>query len=92
MFATVCARGAPPGDLPRRVGRQQVEQQEGDEADPEQDQHRRHQPPGDVGHHPRPFCVGSSTSRSPSPTRLKASASSTIAAPGMNTSQGAVWK
>ena len=85
-------RGGAAGDLPRRVGRQDVEQQEGDEADPEQDQHRRRQPPRRVGHQPRPFCVGSSTSRSASPTRLKASASIRIATPGKKTSQGAVWK
>ena len=86
-------RGAAARDQGGRVGGQEVQQQEGDERDPEQDggglddplqqQHR---------HQPRPRWVGSSRSRSASPTRLKDSAVARMMAPGMKTSQGALWK
>ena len=85
-------RRAAAGDLPHRIGRQQVEQREGDQRHAEQDQQRLDQPAAEIGDHARPLCVGSRMSRSASPTRLKASASARIAAPGKNTSQGAAWK
>ena len=44
-------RGAPAGDLPRRIGRQDVEEHEGDERDPEEDQHRLDQPAGEIRRH-----------------------------------------
>ena len=44
-------RRAAAGDLPRRVGRQDVEKDEGDERDPEEDQRRLHQTPGEIGRH-----------------------------------------
>ena len=83
-------RGRPPRNLAHRIGGQDIKQKEGDEADPKQDQRRLDQAAQQIGgHQSRPRCIGSSTSRKASPTRLKASASSRIAAPGMNTSQGA---
>ena len=86
-------RGRAAGDLAHRVGGQDVKQQEGDDADAQKDQRRLDQPPDQVSRHQRcPLCVGSRTSRSASPTRLKARARSRIAAPGMKTSQGADWK
>ena len=83
----------PARDLADRICGQDIQQKECDKADTQQDQHRLQQAAQDVGgHYSRPRWVGSSTSRSASPTRLKASASKMIAAPGMNTSHGADWK
>ena len=85
--------GRPSGNLAHRIGGQDVKQKECDETDADQYKHRTDQAPGKVGgHQSAPLCVGSSTSRSASPTRLNASASSSTAAPGMNTNHGADWK
>ncbi len=85
-------RGAA-GNHAGRIGGQEMQQQEGDGGDAEQDQRGLHQAAGEIGRHQcLPRSVGSSRSRSASPTRLTASASSTMAKPGMNTSQGADWK
>ena len=82
--------GRPARDLAHRIGGQDVEQEECDRGDAEKDQDGGDKTADQIGgHHSAPRCVGSSTSRSASPTRLKASASSRIVAPGMKTSQGA---
>ena len=93
MFSTVCAVRAAAGEHARRVGRQRIEQHEGDGGHTEQDQAGLHEAfCQQRRHQPRPRWVGSSMSRSASPTRLKASAVSRITAPGKKTSQGAAWK
>ena len=64
-------RGVAPRELPHRVGRQQIEQHVGDQRDAEQDEQRLAEPPGEVAaHQSRPRWVGSSASRSASPSRL----------------------
>ena len=75
------------------IGRDHEGEAEGDDAHPPQDEQRRGQALGEIGQHqPLPRWVGSSASRSPSPTRLKASARMRMAAPGMKTSHGALRK
>ena len=84
-------RGAAARDLAHRVGRQQEQQQIGDQRDAQQDEQGLAQPARQIeAHQSRPRWVGSSASRRASPSRLKARASSRIAAPGKNTSHGAV--
>ena len=86
-------RRASPGDLARRIGRHDEQQEEGDQRHPDQNGDGLNQPAEQIGDHQyRPFCVGSRISRSASPTRLKPSASMMIARPGKNTSHGAVVK
>ncbi len=85
--------GAAASDQRGRVGRQVVQQQEGHEGHAEQDRGRLDQAPSQQERHqPRPRWVGSSRSRSASPTRLNERAVRRMMAPGMNTSQGALWK
>ena len=85
-----CRCSAAAGDQYGRIGRQCVEQQEGDGADAEQDECRLNKSAeNEKGHQPRPLWVGSRMSRSASPTRLNDKAVSRITAPGMNTNQGA---
>ena len=85
--------GAAAGDQRGRVGRQVVQQQKGHERHAEQDRGGLEQAfPQKQRHQPRPRWVGSSRSRSASPTRLNDKAVSRMMAPGMNTSQGALWK
>ena len=82
--------GAAPGDEGGGIGREVMQQQEGDDRDAEQHGERLQEPLGEQGRHqPRPRWVGSSRSRKASPTRLKESAVARMTAPGMKTSQGA---
>ncbi len=79
--------------LARGIGRQGVEDHEGDDADAEQDQNREHEPADQISNHQcRPRKVGSRISRRASPMRLKERASSAMQPPGKKTSQGAVSK
>ena len=91
MLSTTSGGALPPRDLTHRVGRQEVEQEIGHQRDAEQDEQRLAEPAREIeAHQSRPRWVGSSASRSASPTRLNDKATSRIAAPGMNTSHGAV--
>ena len=84
-------RGVAARELTHRVGRKEVEQEIGHQRDADEDEQRLAEAAGEVmAHQSRPRWVGSSASRSASPRRLNARASSRIAAPGMNTSHGAV--
>jgi len=85
--------GAAACDQGGRIGRQEMQQQERDERDPEQDRDRLDQSlRQEPRHQPRPRCVGSKMSRKASPSRLKERAVARMMAPGMKTSQGALWK
>ena len=78
------ARRAAPGEHAGRVGRQRIEQHEGDGGNAEQDQAGLDEAfCQKLCHQPRPRWVGSRMSRSASPTRLKESAVSRMAMPGM---------
>src|SRR5207249_4575768 len=68
------------------------QQREGDDGHTQQDHHRLRQPADRVDSHQRLRSCGSMASRKVSPTRLKASEVSRIAAPGNATSHGASRK
>ena len=91
MLSTTSGVALPRANLTHRVGRQEVEEEIGHQRDADEDEQRLAEAAGEVAaHQSRPRWVGSSASRSASPRRLKARASNRIAAPGMNTSHGAV--
>ena len=86
--------GVAAGEHRRRVGGNEIGEAERDKRHADENDERGAEAAEKIGdrHARRPRWVGSSASLSPSPTRLKASATTRMAMPGKNTIHGAFRK